>query len=405
MKRILLPIICLLAAALTPCSGETIVALYSNSRLRYFESASPGNITKTVVITGIPAGEALVAMDFRPTGECFVATRVGTNIRLYQVDTNSGAATVLNPIFTDYSGTSFGFDFIPPAVASVNQSAVIVSDFNKLQRVGPGGSINAVTMAYDNTTADGDPVDQHAGDNPAVTAIASTNNFLEAKSTVLYGIDTTPNALVIVNRVSGQLNTVGPLGAATGVRCGFDISGNTGTAYAALSSGESTSLYTVDLATGAAKEVGAIGGQLQQQGVTVADISVLAPTRLVNISTRSRVGTGQDAMFAGFTTQGGASSRLLIRGIGPSLAAFGVASPLPNPFLSIRNSNGQEIASNNNWKSSQQAAITATGLAPTHDLESAYLATFAPGAYTAILSDVNNATGVGVIEVYKLSDQ
>jgi hypothetical protein len=404
MKRFLLPTICLLAAALTPCSGETIAALYSNNRLRYFESATPGSFTKTVVITGIPAGQAVVAMDFHPTGELFVATREGTNIRLYQVNTTSGAATVVNPIFPNYPGTSFGFDFVPSASGSVNQAAVLVSDFNKLQRVGLGGSINPVTMAYDNTVNDGDPVDQHAGDNPSVTAIACSNNFPEAKSTVLYGIDTTADALVIVNRVSGQLNTVGPLAATTGPRCGFDISGATGTAYAALSSGESTTLQTIDLGTGTAKSVGTIGGQIQQVGVTVVDIAVLPPTRLVNISTRTRVGTGEDVMIAGFTAVGSASSRLIIRGLGPSLAAFGIASPLPNPHLTIFDANG-EVASNNNWKSSQQAAITATGLAPSHDLEAAFLGIFAPGAYTAILRDANNASGVGVIEVYKLNDQ
>jgi hypothetical protein len=70
----------------------------------------------------------------------------------------------------------------------------------------------------------------------------------------------------------------------------------------------------------------------------------------------------------------------------------------------VNDANGV-IATNDNWKSDQQSGINSTGLPPTNDLEAAYLGNFAPGAYTAILRDANNATGVGVIEVYKLSDQ
>jgi hypothetical protein len=261
-------------------------------------------------------------------------------------------------------------------------------------------------VAYDNTTSDGDPVDQRAGSNPAITALAFTNNFPEAESSVLYGIDTTPDSLVIVNYNTGQLDTVGPLGVNTGSRCSFDISGTTGTAYAALSPtlGDGATLYTINLGTGAATSVGTIGGQFQQTGVNVVGISALPPTRLVNISTRGRVAIGDDAMIAGFTTLGGAPTRMIIRALGPSLAAFGINSFLPNPFLSIRDSNGVEIASNDNWKDTQETAIIQSNLYPRHDLESAYIANFPPGAYTAIIRDVNNTPGIGVVEVYKLDD-
>ena len=77
---------------------------------------------------------------------------------------------------------------------------------------------------------------------------------------------------------------------------------------------------------------------------------------------------------------------------------------MPNPHLTLNDANGA-IAANDNWKSDQESAIAGTGLAPSKDLEAAYLGEFAPGAYTAILRDANHATGVGVIEVYKLKDQ
>jgi Domain of unknown function (DUF4394) len=401
----LLPIACLLLIAVMPCRAETIVALYSNYRLRSFDSETPGTFTKTVDLIGIPTDETPVAMDFRSNGVLYVLTRKGASITFYLVNPDSGVATHGTTTGSNWTGTAFGFDAAPISIGA--GSTVLVDDADRLQRIALNGNNASVTVAYDNTTNDGDPVDLRAGNNPAVTALAFTNNFPGAKSTVLYGIDTTPNSLVIVNYNTGQLDTVGPLGVPTGLRCSFDISGTTGTAYAALSpaTGDGATLYTIDLGTGAATNVGAIGGQLQQVGVNVVGLAALPPTRLLNISTRGRVGTGEDAMIAGFTTAGGAPTRLIIRGLGPSLAAFGINSPLPNPFLSIRDASGVEIASNDDWKSTQQFDIIQSQLAPTNDLESAYIGTFAPGAYTAIVRDLNDASGIGVVEVYKLADQ
>ena len=406
MKKLFLPVICLLAASLVPCSAESIVALYNNNRLRQFDSASPGSFTQTVDITGIAEAEQVVAMDF-DGNELVVASREDTTIHFYSVDLSTGAATRTSSS-ANWSGNGFGFDFVPNS-----SSRVLVSDADKLHVI-TGGQIGFVpqTVAYDNVTTDGDPVDQNAGDNPAIVALAFTNDFPGSEATVLYGIDSTADSLVVVTRSTGQLDTVGPLGETTGTRCGFDISGATGTAYAALGSGDFTTLFKVNLGSGAVTEVGLIGGQFAQIGVNVVDIAVVPPAppappaagdRLLNISTRTRVGTGEDVMIAGFIAGGDAPSRLLIRGLGPSLASAGIASPLPDPTLQIFDANG-EIASNDNWKSNQESEIAATQLQPTNDLEAAFLGTFAPGGYTAILSDANSATGVGIIEVYRLEN-
>ncbi len=140
--------------------------------------------------------------------------------------------------------------------------------------------------------------------------------------------------------------------------------------------------------------------------VEVYDITSSVFSELANISTRAFVGTGDAVTIGGFITGGGnGSTQVVIRGLGPSLP---VPGPLPNPTLAIFNANGQRIAANDNWKvddqthQSQQAAITATGLAPTNDLESAILVTLPAGGYTAILQGVNGGTGIGLVEVYKL---
>ncbi len=126
-------------------------------------------------------------------------------------------------------------------------------------------------------------------------------------------------------------------------------------------------------------------------------------SRLINISTRGAVGTGDNVMIAGAIVDGPDHGRLLVRGLGPSLATQGVSTPvLENPTLTLYNSQGTKIGSNDDWQDSQAADIEATGLAPTDPLESAIDISVAPGAYTAVLSGVDAGTGVGLVELYNL---
>ncbi len=83
-----------------------------------------------------------------------------------------------------------------------------------------------------------------------------------------------------------------------------------------------------------------------------------------------------------------------MRAIGPLLTAFGVAGALQDPTLDLYDNLGNLIVSNNDWKETQETEITATGLAPTNNKESAILMTLGPGAYTAIVRGQGNTTGV-----------
>jgi hypothetical protein len=139
--------------------------------------------------------------------------------------------------------------------------------------------------------------------------------------------------------------------------------------------------------------------------VEVYDLNQAAASKLANLSTRAFVSTGGDIVIAGFIL--GNSNRtdnVILRGIGPSLTAFGVPNALANPQLELRNSSGTLIRSNNDWMddAAQKALIIAAGLAPVNNLESAIAETLAPGQYTALLSGVNNGTGVGLVEFYDL---
>ena len=108
-------------------------------------------------------------------------------------------------------------------------------------------------------------------------------------------------------------------------------------------------------------------------------------------------------MIGGFITGGGnGSTQVVVRGLGPTLAQFGVLGALADPVVTLVDGNGNVVQTNNNWKNSlQAAAIQATGKAPPNDLEAAILATVQPGNYTAILSGNGGATGIGLVEVYK----
>jgi hypothetical protein len=97
------------------------------------------------------------------------------------------------------------------------------------------------------------------------------------------------------------------------------------------------------------------------------------------------------------------SVKVVVRAIGPSLAAFGITNALPDPSLELHDSNGATIATNDNWKQGgQAAAIQASGLAPSNDLESALLRVLPAGSYTAIVRGNANGTGVGLVEAYSL---
>jgi uncharacterized repeat protein (TIGR01451 family) len=134
--------------------------------------------------------------------------------------------------------------------------------------------------------------------------------------------------------------------------------------------------------------------------------SALPPSvRLANISTRVSVGTGDNAMIGGFIITGTQAKTVLVRGIGPSLAAFGVPGPLADPIIEVHGSAGELLAPNDNWRDDEPDRVQHvidSGLAPTNDLESAKWGQLNPGNYTVVVRGKGDSAGVGVFEVYDL---
>ena len=137
--------------------------------------------------------------------------------------------------------------------------------------------------------------------------------------------------------------------------------------------------------------------------VEVYDLDLSVDSKLANISTRGFVQTGDNVLIGGLIILGNADTSVLIRAIGPSLADAGVDGVLADPVLELHGANGDLITSNDDWKDTDQAAIEATGLAPTDDNEAAILATLSPGNYTAIVRGQGDTTGVALVEVYDVS--
>jgi uncharacterized protein YkwD len=283
-----------------------------------------------------------------------------------------------------------------------------------------GGSVapaqrNITVTAAQNTKAD--YLAAASGPQPATLANISTRATVGTGEDVLIGgfIITGTQSKRIVIRAIGpslplpdkMLDPVLELHNSTGGVVGFNDNWGqnvnsqeiAGSGFAPANPSESALLVT--LAPGAYTAI--VRGANQTIGTAVVeayDLDPAANSKLANLSTRASVQTGDNVLIGGLIVAGQASADVIVRAIGPSLP---VAGAMADPTLDIRDSNGAPFAFNDNWRSSQQAAISATGLAPTRDAESAILTSLPPGAYTAIVRGANATPGVAVIEVYHLN--
>jgi hypothetical protein len=153
-----------------------------------------------------------------------------------------------------------------------------------------------------------------------------------------------------------------------------------------------------------------IRGVNNTTGVALVEVydteGAAAPAKAVNVSTRGFVSTGNSVMIAGFIVGGSSPAYVIIRGIGPSLAGFGVINALQNPVLELYDAGNHRLITIDNWQDvSNYGQVVAAGLAPTDSRECALSAFLPPGAYTAVLRGLNNTTGVGLVEVYNLLPQ
>lgn len=235
-------------------TGDTIGVTNAN-RLVSFSAATPSN-SAAVNVTGLAAGENILAIDRRPggttPGQIYAVT---SQLNVYTIDPSSGMATLKvkmaaapNDPFTRFTGTRVSID----VNNFVDQLRVVGNDGQNLRvMMDTGQTFTDTTITVNGTAPNG------------IAEVAYTNNFAAAcRNTVFYIDSSSDNLMTSVNASAGILTRVGPLGVDAQAIAGFDISTNpdgSQTAYAALSVMGTVSLYTINLMTGAATSVGAIG--------------------------------------------------------------------------------------------------------------------------------------------------
>ncbi|MGH9839123.1 MAG: DUF4394 domain-containing protein [Blastocatellia bacterium] len=247
---------------------ETIYAVTSSNQLVSFVSTAPGVLLSTVPITGL-ADETIIGIDYRPANGMLYA--IGSSSRIFTINPLTGVATQVGTGITtpQLNGTAYGFDFNP-----VPDRIRVVSTATHNLRFVPDTAASAgidTPLAYAQT-------DARAGQPSTVVGAAYTNNFAGSTSTTLFDIDSNFDTLVRqgspggtpVSPNTGQLFTVGPLGVDTSQMVGFDIADCTNNAYASLTVGGISQLYSINLLTGAATLIGNIAG-----GEVIGDIAIV----------------------------------------------------------------------------------------------------------------------------------
>lgn len=303
-----------------------------------------------------------------------------------------------------------------------------------------GGQDAAIETAVETLLSQGQPIDPQAPLNSIVTAVAierdgfrhdnlaiSVSMLYETVETSLgwaglylskvpshgpgvtpaVALGASPNPSNHGEPVTFTAMVSGTAGAPTGgVRFADGTATIPGCAAVAVEEG-TANCTTAGLSPGSHEVTAVYSGDSNYQSGSAnvnQTVSSIPAATVSNLSTRAVVGTGDALLIGGFIIGGPSSKTIVVRARGPSLSAFGIASPLANPTVQlVRMADQATIATNDDWGSAANAAeLTASGFAPSNSAESAILMTLAPGAYTALVAGSGGSTGVAIVEIFEV---
>lgn len=351
----------------------------------------PTITTQPVATSGVLGGTATFSVVATSTGNTYQWRKDGTNI---------AGATSATLTLTNLTAASAG----SYSVVVTNPQGTVTSSAAALTLVSASEAGRLVNLSVRTNAG--------TGDNTLIVGIgvggAGTSGN---KAVLLRGVGPALTAFGVGGALADPVMTV--FSGQTQVSTNDDWAGGfdfaSVGAFAFGAGARDAAIYSNALASGSYSIQ--IAGKGGATGIALAEIydatpgaSVTATTpRLINVSARTQVGTGDNILITGFAVGGSTSARLLIRAIGPGLTAFGVGGALADPKLEIYSSSNK-TAENDNWLAADATAFSSVGAfsLTAGSRDAAIIVTLQPGTYTAQVSGVGGTTGVALVEVYQL---
>ena len=307
-------------------------------------------------------------------------------------------AIIIGGTFIGYNGFARG------GIARVLADGTL--DFSFDSGVGTGGNVFALALQHNGQIVLGGRFVQYAGINRTFIARVSSNGALDpgfnpVQDSWVQSLAVEPDDRILVGGFFTMINGVPRSRVARlNTNGSVDTTFDPGLGFLGSLTNDATQVRSIALQQFGRVLAGGIftsyDNSLRTNIVRIFEGSA----SFQNLSARAHVFTGEQILIDGFIVEGSENKTFLIRGLGPTLARFGILNFLADPTLSLFDHTGTLIQANDNWKSTQQAQIEATGLAPRNDFEPAILATLSPGAYTALLQGKGATMGIGLAEIY-----